>query len=93
MRSEHRDATGFRAGSGKFCIIFGPAGRIRGSGPPAGSCKCEKGESAESAGQIRGFDPRVSQKQPAGHGGLIDPQVTRISRVMTRPDSRDFQTY
>ena len=35
--------------------------------PPAGSCKIEKGE---SAGQIRGFDPGVSQTQPAGHDGL-----------------------
>ena len=51
-----------------YSIIFGPAGRRHDSkGPPAGSCKFEKGE---SAGQIRGFDPRISQKQPAGHGGL-----------------------
>ena len=46
----------------------GPAARRRqDKDPPAGICKCEKGE---SAGQIRGFDPRVGRKQPAGHGGL-----------------------
>ena len=44
--------------------------RLRGSDPrgactaTALSCKFEKGE---SAGQILGFDPRVSRKQPAGH--------------------------
>ena len=45
-----------------------PARRRHDKGPPAGTCTCENGE---SAGQIiRGFDPRASQKQPAGHGGL-----------------------
>ena len=44
-----------------------PARRRHDKYPPAGSCQFEKGE---STGQIRGFDPRVSQKQPAGHGGL-----------------------
>ena len=52
------------------------------------SCKFEKGG---SAGQIRGFDPRVSPKQLAGHYGLTR-EVTRISRVMTRPDPRNFET-
>ena len=51
------------------------------------TCKFEKGG---SAGQIRWFDPRVSPKQLAGHCGLTR-QVTRISRVMTRPDPRDFE--
>ena len=51
------------------------------------SCKLEKGG---SAGQIRGFDPRVSPKQLASHYGLTR-EVTRISRVMTRPDPRDFE--
>ena len=46
------------------------------------SCNFEKGG---SAGQIRGFDPRVSPKQLAGHYGLTR-EVTRTSRVMTRPD-------
>ena len=50
------------------------------------SCKLEKGG---SAGQIRGHDPRVSPKQLAGHYGLTR-EVTRISRVMARPDPRDF---
>ena len=50
------------------------------------SCKFEKGG---SAGQIRGFDPRVSPKQLAGHYGSIC-EVTRLSRGMTRPDPRDF---
>ena len=36
-------------------------------GPSADSFKLEKGE---STGQIGGFDPCVSQKQLAGHGGL-----------------------
>ena len=44
-----------------------PARRWRDKDPPAGSYKFEK---SLSAGQIRTFDPRVSQKQPAGHGGL-----------------------
>ena len=51
------------------------------------SCKFEKGG---SAGQVRGFDPRASSKQLAGHYGLTR-EVTRISRVMTRPDPRDFE--
>ena len=51
------------------------------------SCKFEKGG---SAGQIRGFDPRVSPKQLAGHYGLTR-EVTRILRVMTRPDPRLFE--
>ena len=51
------------------------------------SCKFEKGG---SAGQIRGFDPRVSPKQLAGHYGSTR-EVTRISRVMTRPDPRDLE--
>ena len=51
------------------------------------SCKFEKGG---SAGQIRGFDRRVSPKQLAGHHGLIR-EVTRISRAMTQPDPREFE--
>ena len=43
-----------------------------------------------SAGQIRGFDPHESLKQLTGHYGLFNRKVTRISRVMTRPDPRDF---
>ena len=39
----------------------------------------------ESAGQTLGFDPRVSQKTTSGSWWL-DPGVTCISRVMTRPD-------
>ena len=50
-------------------------------------CKFEIGG---SAGQIRGFDPRVSPKQLAGHYGLTR-EVTRISRVMSQPDPRDFE--
>ena len=53
------------------------------------SCKFEKGG---SEGQIRGFDPRVSPKQLAGQYGLTR-EVTRISRVMTRPDRRDFENH
>ena len=51
------------------------------------SCKFEKGG---SAGQIRGFDPRVGPKQLASHDGLTR-KVTRISRVTTRPDPRDLE--
>ena len=51
------------------------------------SCKFESGG---SAGQIRGFDPQVSPKQLAGHYGLTR-KVTRILRVMTGPDPRDFK--
>ena len=51
------------------------------------SCKFENGG---SAGQIRGLHPRVSPKQLAGHYGLTR-EVTRMSRVMTRPDPRDFE--
>ena len=43
------------------------AGRRQDKGSPADSCKLAKDE---SAGQIRGSDPRASQKLPAGHGGL-----------------------
>ena len=59
----------FRAESGKFVSFLVPrvgfAGPTRGAparqkNPPAGSCKFDKGE---SAWQIRGFDPRVSQAQ------------------------------
>ena len=35
--------------------------RLHDKDPPAGSCKFEKGE---PAGQIRGFDPRVSRNNP-----------------------------
>ena len=73
-----------------FYFICGPAGATRAA--PARhkmalSCKFEKGG---SAGQIRGFAPRVSPKQLAGHYGLTR-EVTRISRVMTLPDPRDFE--
>ena len=48
--------------------------RIRGS-DPRGACtamalSCNKFEIGGSAGQIRGFDPRVSPKQFAGHDAL-----------------------
>ena len=79
------------AGSGNVCILLAdprarPAGRLHGINV-ALSCKFEKGG---SAGQIRGFDPRVSLKQLTGHYGLTR-EVTRISRVVTRPDPRDFE--
>ena len=51
------------------------------------SCKFKKGG---SAGQIRAFDPRVRSKQLAGHY-VLTREVTRISRVMTRPDPRNFE--
>ena len=58
------------AGSGKFCMIYG---WIRGS-DPRGACTAMalsgKFENSGSAGLIRGFDPRVSGKQLAGHDGL-----------------------
>ena len=78
------------AGRGNVCISLAdprarPAGRLHGINV-ALSFKFEKGG---SAGQIRGFDPRVSLKQLTGHNGLTR-EVTRISRVMTRPDPRDF---
>ena len=66
--------------------------RIRGPDPRGArtamalSCKFEKGG---SAGQVRGFDPRVSRKQLADHDGL-DLRLTRISRIMTRSDPRDL---
>ena len=64
--SEYRPERGLQARSGKYSIISdpraGPAGHE--SGPPVGSCKFAKDG---SAGQIRGFDPRVSRKQLAGH--------------------------
>ena len=41
--------------------------RWQGPSVQAAVYKFEKGK---PAGQIRGFDPQVSQKQPAGHGGL-----------------------
>ena len=58
------------ARSGKVCIYF----RIRGS-DPRGACtamalSCNKFENGGSAGQIRGFDPRVGRKQHAGRDGL-----------------------
>ena len=69
---------------------------MRTRGPdPRGACTASsmalsrKFEKGGSAGQIRGFDPRVSPKQLAGHYGLTR-EVTRISRVITRPDPRDF---
>ena len=78
------------AGSGTVCILFADS-RARPAGActtlMALSCKFEKGG---SVGQIRGFDPRVSPKQLVGHYGLTR-EVTRISRVMTRPDPRDFE--
>ena len=54
------------AARGKLCIVFTD---------PRGACtatalSCNKFENGGSAGQIRGFDPRVSRKQLAGHGGL-----------------------
>ena len=64
---------------------------LRTRGPdPRGACTASmalsfKFEKGGSAGQIRGFDPRVSLKQLAGHYGLTRV-VTRISRVMTGPD-------
>ena len=79
------------AGSGNVCILLAdpwarPAGRLHGINV-ALSCRFEKGG---AAGQIRGFDTRVSAKQLTGHYGLTR-EVTRISRVMTRPDPRDFE--
>ena len=65
----------------------GPDPRGACTAPMALSCKFEKGG---SAGHIRGFDPRVSPEQLAVHCGLTR-EVTRISRVMTRPDPRDFE--
>ena len=44
------------------------------------NCEFEKGG---SAGQIGGFDPRVSPKQLTGHYYSLTREVTRISRVMT----------
>ena len=48
--------------------------RIRGS-DPRGACtamalSCNMFENGGSAGQIRGFDPRVSRKQLTGHDGF-----------------------
>ena len=66
------------AGSGKFCMIYGFAGRT--CGAPARqsamvlSCKFEKGG---SAGQIRGWTRGSAENN---------------SRVMTRSDPRDFET-
>ena len=79
------------AGSGNKCILLAdprarPAGRMHGINV-ALSCKLEKGG---SAGQIRGFDKRVSPKQLMDHYGF-SREVARISRVMTRPDPRDFE--
>ena len=79
------------AGSGNACILLAdprarPAGRLHGINV-ALSWKFKKDG---SAGQIRGFDPRVSLKQLTGHYCLTR-EVTRISRVMTRPDPRDFE--
>ena len=79
------------AGSGNVSIFLAdprarPAGRLHVINV-ALSCKFEKGG---SAGQIRGFDPRVSPKQLTGHYGLTR-EVTRISRVMARPHPRDFE--
>ena len=60
-------------------------GRRHDKGPAAGSCKFEKGE---SAGQTGGFDPRVSQKQPAGHGGLTRESESYLAgHDPTRPDA------
>ena len=59
------------AGSGKLCTWYDL--RIRGVRPVGActamtvSCKFKKGG---SAGKIRGFDPRASRKQLAGHDGL-----------------------
>ena len=63
-----------------------PAGCLHGINVTL-SYKFEKGG---SVGQIRGFDPRGSPKQLAGHYGLTR-EVIRISRVMIRPDPRDFE--
>ena len=81
------------AGSRNICILLAdprarPGGRLHGINV-ALSCKFEKGG---SAGQIRGFDPRVSLKQLTDHYGLTR-ELTRISRVMTRPDPRDFENF
>ena len=81
------------AGSGNnVCILLEDprarrAGRLYGINV-ALSCEFEKGG---SAGQIRGFDPRVSLKQLTGHYCLTR-EVTHISRVMTRPDPRDLES-
>ena len=73
------------------CVSFsdmrvGSAGPTREAptrqGPPAGSCIFEEGE---SAGQIHGFDPRVSEKQPTGRGGL--------TRVFCEFIALDLQRY
>ena len=75
VRSECRDERGFHAGSSKFFVLFSDprvgsdprgAGTIR-TPRQAAVSKFERGG---YAGQIRGVDPRVSQKHPAGHGGL-----------------------
>ena len=72
---------------------YGPAGRTRGAParqwPSAESLK--KGIRRQDPRVFaRGFDPRVSPKQLAGHYCLTR-EVTRISWVMTRPDPRDFE--
>ena len=83
----HRSIGTREAGSGNvWYFIGGPAGRLHGINV-ALSCQFEKGG---SAGQIRGFDPRLSLKQLTAYYGLTR-EVTRISRIMTRPDPRDFE--
>ena len=68
-----------------------PTRRRHDKDPPAGNYKVEKDE---STGQMRGCDPRVRQKQPAGNDPtLLDPTRKILQPLNpTRPDPRDFGT-
>ena len=78
-----------------LCIIFGTAGRIRMSGPRGASTTKVPWQAAVSLDEANAqADPRVrpSNQQKTTHGSWwLDARVTRISRVMTRPDPQDVQ--
>ena len=57
------------AGSSWFFMIYGFASRTR-RAPVRQWPSAVMGKNIVSAGQVRGFDPRFSQKRLAGHGGL-----------------------
>ena len=90
IRSEYRDLRGFHAGSGKFCIVFGPGGIPQDAGTTrtlqqAAMSLKKANPQARSMGSTRG-----SAKTNRGSWWL-DPRVTQISRVMTRPNPRYFE--
>ena len=68
-----------KAGSGKFCMIYGSAGRTHGA--PA--------RQWPSAVSLKKADPRARSTR-ARSAGVTRGSAENNSQVMTRPDPRDF---